>query len=69
MRKHQVVAGALLTVAFGLAGGALLSSDAIGEGPKSSKKKAAKAAPAAPAQTPSHGGLVASGAGGGPLPP
>jgi cytochrome c peroxidase len=70
MRKHRVIAGALITVACGLAGAALLSSDALGQGPKSSKQKPAKAAQAAPARTPFHGGPVTSHAAvGGPLPP
>jgi cytochrome c peroxidase len=66
MRTHRVIAGSLVTAACGLAGLVLLSSHALGEGPKSSKKKATKAAQVV---TPFHGGPVTSGAVGGPLPP
>jgi len=52
MRKHRVICHRALHRAWGLAVGALLSSDALGQGPKPSKKKAI------PVQTLFHNGPV-----------
>jgi cytochrome c peroxidase len=67
--RYRVVAGAVVTVAFGLAAGfPLLTKDVSGQGPKTQVMKPKKVVKAP--QTPqSGGGVIARGVVSGPLPP